>query len=89
MKKPVTTGAEGLLGIIAEVVSKSGTLGYTKYMVRARGELWTASSAVSLQPGEMVSVMAVDGLKLVIEPADIKTGEREKTGVKTDERHPD
>ncbi len=76
MKKPVTTGAESLLNTKAEVVSKSSPLGYTKYLVRTGGEIWSASSVVSLQPGEIVSVVAVDGLKLVIEPVSGETGEK-------------
>lgn len=78
MKKPVTTGAESLLNTKAEVVSKSSQPGNTKYLVRTEGEIWSASSSVSLQPGETVCVVAVEGLKLVVEPFGGETGEKKK-----------
>ena len=78
MMKPVTTGAEGLVGVNAEVVSRLSPNNYRKYLVRAGGELWTAHCDSSLQPGEQVNIAAVDGIRLVVEPDYINTT---KTGV--------
>ncbi len=69
MRNPIATGAESIIGTSAEVISASNLQGYSKYLVRAGGEIWTASSTDSLQPGETVNIAAVDGIKLVIEPA--------------------
>lgn len=69
MRNPIATGTESIIGTRAEVISKSGLQDYPKYLVRAGGEIWTASSAYSLLPGEMVKIAAVEGVKLVIEPA--------------------
>lgn len=80
MRNPVATGAESMIGTRAEVISASNLQGYSKYLVRAGGEIWTASSADTLQPGELVIVAAVDGIKLVIEPAGNKLVEMDKTG---------
>lgn len=65
-KKPVT-GTEGLRGAGAEVVSRLEQVKNTQYMVRVDGELWRADSSDELQPGEMVIISAVNGLKLTIE----------------------
>ncbi len=81
MRKPVATGAESMIGTRAEVISASNLQGYSKYLVRAGGEIWTASSVDSLQPGELVTVAAVDGIKLVIEPTGNNSAKTDKTRV--------
>ena len=61
MKSPPLTGAGPLLGKTAEVVSRT-TLGYVPpYMIRILGELWSADSEDSLQPGETVRIVSVQG----------------------------
>jgi membrane-bound serine protease (ClpP class) len=60
----VTTGAEGLVGERAEVIEDCAPEG----RVRARGEIWTATSPVPLEKGARVRVVAVEGLKLQVEP---------------------
>lgn len=84
MRRPVATGTESLLGTRAEVVSKSGLQAYPKYLVRAGGELWSASGTAGLLPGQIVKVVAVEGVKLVIGPAG---SEPEETGRSMNERH--
>jgi len=53
------TGAEALVGRRAVVA--------TKTQVRVAGELWQASSADELAPGDEVTVVAVDGLTLTVQ----------------------
>ena len=60
----VRTGAEGLIGEIAEVIEACDPRG----RVRLRGEIWHARSASTARVGERVTVAAVDGLTLEVEP---------------------
>jgi membrane-bound serine protease (ClpP class) len=62
----VTTGVEGLIGETAEVIARCDPEG----RVRIRGEIWNARSAIALEPGDRARIAAVDGLTLVLEPAD-------------------
>src|SRR4030067_186366 len=66
MRQPVRDGFQSLVGTEVEVVSRLGTSDYAQYLVRAGGELWGARSGEVLQPGENVSVMALDGIRLVV-----------------------
>ncbi len=68
MRKPIQDGFQSLIGTEAEVVSKSETGRSAKYLIRARGELWSASSRDTLQPGEPVNIVAVKGISVVVEP---------------------
>jgi membrane protein implicated in regulation of membrane protease activity len=54
----VTTGAEGMIGELAEVIGPD--------RVRVRGEIWNARGGG--HSGDRVRVAAVDGLTLVVEP---------------------
>ena len=87
MMKPVATGAESLVGTSAEVVSRLSPNNYSKYLVRVGGELWTAHSDNSLQPGEQVNIAAVDGIRLVVAPGNINTIKTKEGAGRTDERH--
>lgn len=87
MRKPVTTGAESLIGTKAEVVSRLSPDNPAKYLVRAEGELWTAHCAKSLRPGEQVNIAAVDGISLVVERSHNDSIEGEQTGTNSNERH--
>ena len=60
----VTTGAEGLIGERAEVISECTPAG----RVRVHGEIWNARCAGGAARGEPVRVTAVDGLTLTVEP---------------------
>jgi membrane-bound serine protease (ClpP class) len=56
----VQTGAEGLVGKRGQVIGPG--------RIRVHGEIWTASGASPLEPGDQVRVAAVDGLTLRVEP---------------------
>jgi membrane-bound serine protease (ClpP class) len=60
----VQTGAEGLVGAIAEVVEACDLEG----RVRLRGEIWRARSSFPAPTGERVRVTGVDGLTLEVGP---------------------
>jgi membrane-bound serine protease (ClpP class) len=60
----VTTGAEGLVGELGEVVRACEPTG----RVRVKGELWQARCATPAIVGQRVRVTAVDGLTLEVEP---------------------
>ena len=66
MGKQPATGSESLIGATAEVVSKLDPGNLAQYLVRSQGELWSASSPDVLGAGEMVSIAAVDGIRLVV-----------------------
>ena len=85
MMKPLSTGAESLIGINAEVVSRLGP--NNKYLVQSGGELWTAHSANSLQPGERVNIAAVDGIRLVVVTGNIGVTKIKGSAGKSNERH--
>jgi membrane protein implicated in regulation of membrane protease activity len=63
-RRPSVSGAEGLEGALAEVVTPCRPEG----QVRVRGELWRARCRAGADPGERVIVRALDGLTLVVEP---------------------
>src|SRR5215218_6961486 len=60
------TGAEAMVGLEAEVASPCRPRG----QVRVVGELWDAICAEGADPGEIVRVTSVDGLRLVVERAE-------------------
>lgn len=60
----ITTGAEGLVGELAEVVETCDPGG----RVRVRGELWNARATTEAAAGKLVRVTDVDGLTLQVEP---------------------
>lgn len=66
MKKRSKDGVEGLIGAEARVVSKLGPHDKAQYMVKVRGELWSANSRDKLKTDEMVKVLSVNGLTLVV-----------------------
>jgi membrane protein implicated in regulation of membrane protease activity len=67
LKKRAKNGVEGLIGTEARVVSKLGSHDAAQYMVRVRGELWSANSRDDLKPDETVTVLSVDGLTLIVD----------------------
>jgi membrane-bound serine protease (ClpP class) len=64
MRRPVTTGVQGMIGASAEVVGEFPGRG----RVRFGGELWSARSAVPLHPGDSARIVRVEGLTLWVEP---------------------
>lgn len=61
----VRTGAEGLIGEPAEVITACDPRG----QVRLRGETWWAECERGAAAGERVLIREVDGLTLRVEPA--------------------
>jgi len=67
MRRPVQTGAEGMVGEIGEVIESRGA----KLFVRACSEIWHAESAAPLHEGDRVKVIAVEDLTLRVEKLDL------------------
>jgi len=65
-KTHVTTGTEGMIGEIG--VARTGLEPEGKVFVH--GELWNASASSPIAAGARVRVARVDGLRVVVEPAD-------------------
>jgi len=63
-RRPVATGAQGMVGDLAEVVADFTGKGRVRY----GGELWNARSGVALRAGDMARIVKVEGLTLWIEP---------------------
>lgn len=63
-KRPTATGAEQLIGSIAQVVDWPGPHG----SVRVHGEIWSARSDRAMNPGDSVRVVGRDRLTLIVEP---------------------
>ena len=87
MREPIQDGFQSLIGTQAEVVSRLSPEGYTKYMVRAGGELWSARCSDVLEPGETVTIAAVNGISLVVERRNNDSIAIEQAGVRTNEWH--
>ena len=62
-RRPVTTGAEQLIGARARVVDWSGSTGH----VHLHGETWSARSRAPIRPTGEVRVAGRDGLMLIVE----------------------
>jgi membrane protein implicated in regulation of membrane protease activity len=60
------TGAEAMVGMEGEVVSSCHPRG----QVRVHGELWEATCPEGADAGQTVRVSRVEGLMLVVEPAE-------------------
>jgi membrane-bound ClpP family serine protease len=68
-RRRARVGAETLIGMTAQVVSRLGPEGH----VRVSGELWTArsSGAEPVEAGASVRILALEGLTLVVEPIEL------------------
>jgi membrane-bound serine protease (ClpP class) len=64
--QPAMGGQEGLVGQVGTARTRLAPEG-TAFV---HGELWTARSATPIEAGERVRVTGLDGLVLVVEPAD-------------------
>jgi membrane protein implicated in regulation of membrane protease activity len=64
------TGAEAMVGMEGEVVSSCRPRG----QVRVHGELWEATCAEGADVGQTVRVKLVEGLILVVQPAESGLG---------------
>jgi membrane-bound serine protease (ClpP class) len=63
-RRPVSTGAERMIGAMGHVVSWTGTSG----RIHLDGELWNARSIQALSKGQRVRVVGRTGLTLAVEP---------------------
>ena len=63
-RRPVTTGAEAMIGGLVEVIADSRD----HCVVRYGGELWNAQTASPLHVGQQARIVKVVGLTLWIEP---------------------
>jgi membrane-bound serine protease (ClpP class) len=64
------TGPEAMIGKPAEVVAVCRPTG----QVRVHGELWEARCDGGAEVGETVTILALDGLTLVVAPGETTTG---------------
>lgn len=69
------------------MVSKLGPGNYAKYLVRSQGELWSADSPDVLRTDETVSIVAVDGIRLIVHRNDNSIALAEDGLRKINERH--
>lgn len=67
-RRPVVSGRETLVGALGEVLHDFDGEGWA----RVQGETWRVRSPAPMRAGERVSVAAVDGLVLRVEPAKSK-----------------
>jgi membrane-bound serine protease (ClpP class) len=63
MRRPVVSGAEGMLGLKGQVLDWKGHEGH----VRTHGEIWAARSTTPLTAGDNVLVRGLDGLVLEVD----------------------
>lgn len=63
-RRPIATGAQGMLGESAEVLADFTGKGRVRY----GGELWNARSTAALHAGEAARIVRVEGLTLWVEP---------------------
>jgi len=71
--RPALVGGEAMPGMTAEVIDWRGVDGH----VFAHGERWRARSNEALDPGELVEVVAVDGLDLSVRRKSAPRSERD------------
>jgi membrane-bound serine protease (ClpP class) len=69
-KRPVVSGREAMIGALGRVLDWSGNEG----RVRVRSEVWRARADTTFAAGEEVRITALDGLVLVVGPADKAKG---------------
>jgi membrane-bound serine protease (ClpP class) len=72
-RRPVTSGAAGLIGATARVERVAQTGGCEGW-IRIEGELWQAASGLPLRQTEMVKVVGRRGLTLDVVPLDNRQG---------------
>ena len=63
-RRPVTTGAEAMIGSLVEVIAD----GRDQCVVRYGGEIWNAQTASPVHAGQQARIVKVVGLTLWIEP---------------------
>jgi membrane-bound serine protease (ClpP class) len=63
-RRPVVSGGETMIGSVGEVLEDFDGEGWA----RVQGETWRVQSPAPLKAGQRVSVAAMDGLVLKVEP---------------------
>ena len=58
LRRKVATGRQGLIGLTAEVIADG--------QVKCHGEIWRAKSDEPMTVGDTYTVVAVDGMTLII-----------------------
>lgn len=64
MRRPASTGSEGMRGARGVVLTARGLEG----VVRVQGELWNATAPVPLTPGDPVAIVELKGLTALVRP---------------------
>ncbi len=77
LRRPTTTGAEGLIGTVGTARTRLAPEG----QVLVRGELWSARCAEPVEPGEPIRVEQMEGLRLTVSrlPQETPTAPRQVT----------
>lgn len=70
MKMPVYVGQEAMLGQEVKVVAPIGTPSAGQYLVRQRGELWSAACMQQLRRGDRAVITGFEGSRPRIQPMD-------------------
>lgn len=77
MRRPVQTGAEGMVGEIGEIIESRGA----NLFVRARSEFWHAvHRGIPLREGDRVKVVAVEDLTLRVQKLEVGNRSRFRSG---------
>ena len=77
--KIVPTNADALIGMQAVVIEPINNL-HAKGQVKIRGQVWTARSSdegITYEVGEVVNVLAIEGVKLICNREPISTQNRQ------------
>ena len=61
-RRPLVTGAEGMLGARGEALTELNPHG----LIRCQGEVWFATARRPVSPGERVRVVALDRLRVEV-----------------------
>jgi membrane-bound ClpP family serine protease len=63
LRKPQAAGREGMVGVRGKALTALNPNG----LVRCLGEVWSATAAEPIDPGEPVQILAVDRLRVRVE----------------------
>jgi membrane-bound serine protease (ClpP class) len=74
-RAPAVSGAEGLIGELGRTITQIDPGDHGQ--VHVHGEIWRATSDVSLPPARIVRVRGISGLTLAVEPAEATAMEGE------------
>ena len=67
-RNKVVTGTQGMIGEIGTAVTPLAPDGKIDGKIFVRGEYWNAVSPAQVAAGDRVHVVAIDRLKLIVEP---------------------